>query len=200
MKNYKRRRFLIKKGLQIKLLFGYFFFVISGGVFFVVLMGFFTTESMTISYNNNNIELIQTPVTLFKQSLSNQWYFLITGAIALAIMAVRITHRVAGPLFRFEQALDNMLEGNLGDTIYLRSNDEGKDLAEKLNAFNKQLSTTVYKVKKESRAIDTLTKQAQQIATQLPNKERDKIQSILWSIEEKNKKITKESGQYTPKN
>ena len=199
MKKYKRRRFLIKRGLQIKLLFGYFFFVISGGIFFIVLMGFFTTESMTISYNSNNMELVQTPFTMLKQSLSNQWFFLITGAFALGIVAIRITHRVAGPLFRFEQTLDNMLKGNLGDTIYLRSNDEGKDLAGKLNTFNKDLSTTVDKVIKESRAIDTLTKQAQQIAKQLPNKERDTIQSILWSIEEKNKKISKASGQYTPK-
>ena len=199
MKKYKRKRFLIKRALQVKLLLGYFFFVISGGIFFIILMGFFTTESMTISYNSNNMEMVQTPLTLLKQSLSSQWMFLVAGALALAIMAVRITHRVAGPLFRFEQNLDNMLTGDLGDTIYLRSKDEGKDLAGKLNAFNKGLSINIYTVTKESRAIARLTRQAQKVATQLPAEQRDKIQSILWSIEEKNKKISKASNQYTPK-
>ncbi|MFT5726378.1 MAG: methyl-accepting chemotaxis protein [Desulforhopalus sp.] len=198
MKKYKRKRFLIKRALQVKLLLGYFFFVISGGIFFIILMGFFTTESMTISYNSNNMEMVQTPLTLLKQSLSSQWMFLVAGALALAIMAVRITHRVAGPLFRFEQNLDNMLTGDLGDTIYLRSKDEGKDLAGKLNAFNKGLSINIYTVTKESRAIARLTRQAQKVATQLPTEQRDKIQSILWSIEEKNKKISKASNQYTP--
>lgn len=145
------------------------------------------------------MEMVQTPLTLLKQSLSSQWIFLVAGALVLAIMAVRITHRVAGPLFRFEQTLDNMLMGNLGDTIYLRSKDEGKDLAGKLNAFNNGLSTRIYKVSKESRAVTRLTKQAQQIATQLPDEQRDEIQSILWSIEEKNKNISKASNQYTPK-
>ena len=198
MQKYKRRRFLIKRALQVKLLFGYFFFVISGGIFFIVLMGFFTTEPMTISYNSNNMEMVQTPLTQLKHSLSSQWIFLVAGALALAIMAVRITHRVAGPLFRFEQNLDNMLKGDLGDTIYLRSKDEGKDLAGKLNAFNKELSINIYTVTKESRAIARLTKQAQKVATQLPAEQRDKIQSILWSIEEKNKKISQASNHYTP--
>ena len=199
MKEYKRRQFLIKRALQVKLLLGYFFSVVSGGIFFIVLMGLFTTEPMTISYDVNNMAMLQTPFTLLKHSLSSRWIFLVAGALALAIMAVTITHRVAGPLFRFEQALDNMLTGNLGDTIYLRSKDEGKELAGKLNAFNKGLSTNIYKVTKESRAVTRLTKQAQQIATQLPGEQRDEIQSILWSIEEKNKKISKTSSQYTPK-
>jgi len=199
MKKYKRRRFLIKRALQVKLLLGYFFFVISGGIFFIVLMGFFTTESMTISYNSNNMEMIQTPFALLKQSLSSQWIFLSAGALILAIMAVRITHRVAGPLFRFEQTLDNMLSGDLGDTIYLRSKDEGKDLAGKLNSFNKGLSNNIQKVTKESRAVATLIHQVQQVVTQLPTEQQSEIQSILWSIEEKNKKISKTSNQYTPK-
>jgi len=139
-------------------------------------MGFFTTESMTISYNSNDIEMVQTPLTLLKQSLSNQWMFLITGALVLAIMAVRITHRVAGSLYRFEQTLDNMLIGDLGDTIYLHSKDEGKDLTGKINAFNKGLSINIYTVTKESRAVARLTKQAQKVATQLPNEQRDEIQ------------------------
>lgn len=199
MKKYKRRRFLIKRTLQVKLLLGYFFFVISGGIFFIVLMGFFTTESMTISYNSHNMEMAQTPLTLLKQSFASQWLYLSAGALVLAVMAVRITHRVAGPLYRFEQALDNMLSGDLGDTIYLRSKDEGKDLAGKLNAFNRGLSNDIQKVTKESRAVSSLVHQVQQKVTQLPDEQRNEIQSILWSIEEKNKKISKASNQYTPK-
>lgn len=199
MKKYKRRRFLIKRALQVKLLLGYFFFVISGGIFFIVLMGFFTTESMTISYNSNNMEMVHTPFALLKQSLSSQWILLSVGALILAIMAVLITHRVAGPLFRFEQTLDNMLSGDLDDIIYLRSKDEGKELAGKLNSFNKGLSNNIRKVTKESRAIASLIHQVQQVATQLPEEQQEEIQSILWSIEEKNKKISKMSNQYTPK-
>ena len=197
MEKYKRRRFLIKRALQVKLLLGYFFFIISGGIFFVVLMGFFTTESMTISYNSNNMEMVQTPLTLLKQSLSSQWIFLSVGALVLAIMAVRITHRVAGPLFRFEQALDNMLSGELSDTINLRSKDEGKELAGKLNSFNKELSHNIKQVSKESRAIAALIDQVQELATQLPTEQQGEIQSILWSIEEKITRLSKASGQYT---
>ena len=59
-------------------------------------MGFLTLESMTISYNSNDMEMVQTPLTLLKQSLSSQWMFLVAGALALAIIAVRIPTGLRG--------------------------------------------------------------------------------------------------------
>ncbi len=136
MSEYKRRNFLIKRAFQIRLLLGYFFFVLSGGIFFIILMGFFTHESMTISYNSNDLEMVQTPFALLKQSITTGWPYLLLGSLILLVAAVRVTHRVASPLYRFEQTLDNMLAGDLGHTISLRSKDEGKELAAKLNTFN----------------------------------------------------------------
>ena len=189
MIGHKRRIIFIKRALQARLLLGYFFFVISGGVFFIILMGFFTTKSMTISYSANDLEMVQTPLALLKQSIASEWPYLLLGCLIMVIAAIRVTHRVAGPLYRFEQTLDNMLSGDLGDSISLRSKDEGKELASKINSFNKELSGTLNKVRSESGAIKELLIQARIIAEQFPKEEGLELQSILWSIDEKNKKI-----------
>lgn len=199
MSGHKRRIFFIKRALQARLLLGYFFFVISGGVFFTILMGFLTTERMTISYSANNLEMVQTPLALLRQSIANEWPYLLLGCVIMVIAAIRVTHRVAGPLYRFEQTLDNMLTGDLGDSISLRSKDEGKELATKINSFNTELSTALNKVTGESNAIRELLLQARTKADQLPKEEGLELKSILWSIDEKNKKIAIASKHYTEK-
>ncbi|BHH83916.1 hypothetical protein [Desulforhopalus sp. 52FAK] len=199
MSGYKRRNFFIKKAFQAKLLFGYFFFVISGGLFFIVLMGFFTTDSMTISYSSNDLEMVHTPIALLKQSIVNTWPYLLVGSLFLAVVAIHVTHRVAGPLYRFEQTLDSMLTGNLGDSISLRSKDEGKELAAKINTFNSDLSMSIHRVQFESNAIKTLLEEAHRKASLLPEDKREDLQSILWSIDEKNKKIALVGKRYSAK-
>lgn len=196
----KRRNFFIKKNLQGKLILGYFLFVLSGCLFFILLMGVFTSDTMTISYTGNDLEMGITPVMLLKKTLAGNWIFLFLGSLCLVYSAMRVTHRVAGPLFRLEKALDNMLEGNLADFVVLRKKDEGQKLAEKLNRFNGELSESVRRVSSESQAIKELLAKAQEKTEGLPEEQRDELKSILWSIEEKEKKISRTCLKYIPKN
>ena len=46
-----------------------------------------------------------------------------------------------------------MLEGNLNDTIYLRTKDEGDSLAALINSFNSQLSKKIMDIDKHSQSI-----------------------------------------------
>lgn len=196
MSGHKRRKFLIKRAFQIRLLLGYCFFVLSGGLLFILLMGFFSYESMTISYNSNDLQMVQTPFALLKQSITTDWPYLLTGSLILLVAAVRVTHRVAGPLYRFEQTLDKMLAGDLRHTITLRAKDEGKELATKLNTFNKDLEHSLEKVTSESRAVRELLTQAQSKTTRLNEDDAQELRSILWSIDAKNKKIASIGEKY----
>jgi methyl-accepting chemotaxis protein len=116
---------------------------------------------MTISYSNNDLQMGQTPIMLLKKAIAANWVFLIIGGSVLVLLAMIGTHRIAGPLFRFEKALDNMINGNLSDTIHLRSTDEGKDLARKINDFNKLLSAKINDINKCSTAVNDLLNQLQ---------------------------------------
>lgn len=199
MKRYKRKNIFIKKDFQGKLILGYFLFVTGGCLFFFVLLGLFSADSLTISYQNYDLQLEQTPAMLFQQAITSQWLFIVIGTIFLIIAAMLVTHRIAGPIFRFEKTLDSMLNRNLNDTIYLRPKDEAKDLAIKINRFNTDLSQNLKNISSHSKALEELLNQALQSSDSLPGKQQESLNSLLWNIQKKNEKISTICSSYTPK-
>ncbi|MFH2124837.1 MAG: methyl-accepting chemotaxis protein [Pseudomonadota bacterium] len=156
---YKRRNFFVKKNFQGKLILGYFLFMMGGGLLFIAILAAFSGDSLTIAYQNHDLQLGQTPLILLRKVLMAHWIFVVPGGVLLVIATMFITHRMAGPQFRFEKALDNMIAGRLDDTIYLRNKDEGKELAAKLNCFNMELSQKIETIDKNARKVDDLLQQ-----------------------------------------
>ena len=183
----KKRNFFIKKDLQGKMILAIFVSVLASCLIFILLFGLFSADTMTISYTNNTLQMGQTPVMLLKNAIAANWIFIVIGGTLLVILAMIGTHRIAGPLFRFEKALDNMERGDLGDTIYLRKTDEGQDLAQKINTFNKILSAKIGDIARHSTAVNDLLCQLHANETaKLPPEE---IESICRAIENNNDKI-----------
>ncbi len=187
-KGYKRRNFFIKKDFQGKMILGCFLFVTGGCLLFIVLLGFFSANSMTILYSNHDLQLGQTPVMLIKQVLEANWVLIVVGGIFLVVASMLLTHRIAGPLFRFEQALDRMADGRLDETIHLRKKDEGKELAEKFNTFNGRLSKSLRMLTNHSVALQSLIEQAATME-ELSAEQKERLASLCWSMQEHNRKI-----------
>jgi signal transduction histidine kinase len=150
---------------------------------------------MTISYSNNSLQMGQTPMMLFKKAIAANWIFLVIGGTLLVILAMIATHRIAGPLFRFEKALDTMGRGDLSDTIHLRNTDEGKELARKINNFNKVLSEKIDAISKHSIVINDLLNQLRAGGTE--NIHPDEIKLICQAIEKNNNNILEISEFFT---
>jgi methyl-accepting chemotaxis protein len=158
---YKRktRNFFIKKDFQGRMILAVFLTVIISCLFFITIFALFSADTMTISYQNSELKMGQTPAMLFKNAIAANWLFLIICATLLVFASIIGTHRIAGPMFRFEKTLESMISRNLNDSIHLRDKDEGKELAAKINDFNKTLSKDLHLMKKHSRAINDLISQ-----------------------------------------
>ena len=177
------------------MILGFFLFVIGSIILFTVILGMFSADSMTMSYKNNNLQLGQTPVMLLKNVLAANWVFIIFGGSLLVLAALFISHRIAGPQFRFEKALKNMTDGNLNDTIHLRTNDEGSALATEINSFNSQLSKKIMDIDKHSQSIDELIEQMDQ--TDAPSVSKDSLVESYNSIRKHNDAIRKVTTSFT---
>lgn len=128
----RRRRYLVKKGLQFRYL-GLILaaiilpvLLISGCLYYLIftLMAEQLAIPESIAYNLmpvfhkiNAILAVGIPV-------------IIAG---LLILGIRISHKIAGPIYRMEKDLDEIAKGNLSLRIRLRRGDEFVDLAEKIN-------------------------------------------------------------------
>lgn len=188
-KGYTRRKrnFLIKRDFQGKLILSTFLFVSGGCFLFIVLLSYFSADTLTISYSKNGLEFGQTPIMLLKQILTANWILIVIGGTFLVIASMMLSHRIAGPLFRFEKALDNMNAGLLDDTIRLRGKDEGKELATKINHFNLQLSQNLRIIDRSSEALEALIEQTSTL--NLSKKEQEQLASLCWSMQEQNRKV-----------
>jgi len=66
----------------------------------------------------------------------------------VAFIAILLSHRVAGPLFRIERFLKSVAKGNLGMKLRLRREDELQDLAEAINEMTNDLSNRLQVMRK----------------------------------------------------
>ena len=171
---------------------GFFLFVIGSIILFTVILGMFSTDSIVISYKNNTLELGQTPVMLLENVLAANLVFIIFGGSLIVFAALLVSHHIAGPQFRFEKALKNMLAGHLNDTIHLRTRDEGGALAIHINSFNKQLSQKIREIHKHAQSIDELIEQ-----TDAPSMDKDSLLESYNSIRKHNNAIRKVTTSFT---
>lgn len=134
---------------------------------------------------------------LFSKGLLTSGILIVVGFTLILVASLFLSHRFTGPLYRFETTLDNMLKGRLDIVIHLREKDQGKELAEKLNTFNDQLSRSFRTISYSSRAIESLIEQAG--ALDLPEEEKEHLAGLCWTLREHNRKITNNSSMYTPR-
>lgn len=184
---YKRKKYFIKKNFQGKLILGYFLFMVVGCLIFVLALSYLAADSMTVVYSNNNLQIGQTPLMLFKQLIAAHWLVIVIGAALVVVIATRITHRVAGPMFNLERSLDYMIDGKLNNVIYLRKKDAGKELAAKINQFNAELSAQVRLVQKRSTNIQELLSNYAVLNPE--SRSEEDLESIHASIEKQNQVI-----------
>jgi len=152
-RTWRRRNYFIKKDLQGKYMFSFFVFVIAGSIIFTLIFSLLSSDTLTIVYEDYNLKIGKTPIMLLKEILSAHWIFIVVGGLAVVILSMFLTHRFAGPIFRFEKSIDEITNGNLNFQIKLREKDEGKELANKINKMILMFSDNFKEMEKISEEI-----------------------------------------------
>lgn len=199
---YKRRNYFINKEFQGRSIFNYFILLALGSILFVGIFSFFSSNTLSIVYENYHLQLGTTPGILFKKILSSQWVFIVIGGMAITFITLRLSHRVAGPFFRFEKAFDEMISHDISNKIILRQKDEGKALAEKINRFNNALSEQLIRIDDQNLEIGSSLAKIETILLQrkddaLPDKDFGKILRLIEIIKANRKSIEAEVKKYT---
>lgn len=196
---YKRkfRNYFLKKNFQGRI--GLAMFIGSIGVcsLFFALLALFSRDTLTFSYTDSVVAVGQTPWMILKNALAANWVFLLIGGTLIVVAAIISSHRVAGPLFRFEKALAEMADGDLSSDIHLREKDEGQELAASINTFNSVLSAKIKKIDRSTRAISDLIARCE--ALHHGNERLENTDEILKAIKSHNIKIKQQVDFFTRK-
>lgn len=77
----------------------------------------------------------ETMMFIGQQIFSRAIIFLCLAILAIIVLAIIISHRVAGPIFAMERTVTRILKDGQIDFVHIRKNDEFQSFAQKLNGL-----------------------------------------------------------------
>lgn len=132
---HKRRKKLVKPRFQMKV-------AVSGlgiSIVAVLLMMIMVNEAVMEFASKGWVDAV---------ALQEEWMSILLSKLLIALallvpltlaMGVLMTHKIAGPLYRFEMFLNAVMDGEHPEPCRLRQNDELKDFCELLNEVTEPL-------------------------------------------------------------
>jgi methyl-accepting chemotaxis protein len=130
MAKYKRRQYFIDKQLQTKYIVLTILLLVIYTFLFVVILIFPYIVPLTLEAPlEEQAEAARMLLTLHKSI----WPALGLVMLIMSSASIFITHKIAGPVYRFRKVLAEVSDGNLDISIKLRDKDDLKDLADDFN-------------------------------------------------------------------
>jgi len=150
---FKRRNYFINKKFQTDFAVKFLIVII---VAVIAVLGLFLYDmkgTITVGYRGSMVDLDHSAKFFFPWLLiSTVGIIIIMGMVAFLLM-IFISHRIAGPFFRFEKALSEIEDGNLTLQFNLRKHDQFKNLANRINALVKDMDGKVGHIKSQADEI-----------------------------------------------
>ena len=186
MKN-RRKNYVIERNFQTRFILRFILVIVGATLLSTgALLGVFYFKFQFGGAELNNLIIMITPEGTSDVSSLFKIVLIPILAANLLILCIIVpyslvySHKVAGPVYRFEKSLDLILEGRLDFMIKLRKKDEFKNIAEKMNSLIDYMRRNIEEVRSSHRMIrDRITK----IATMV-NAEKVDINVLKNEVEE----------------
>lgn len=130
---FKRKTYFIKKSFQFRFILKFCLVILAGVIVSTGILFFFSSGTLTSSFQDSRLVIKNTSLAILPVVLYTNLITL--GLITIASIAVTllVSHKLAGPMFRFEKDLEEIAKGNLSKRIRLREKDQMMDFAESMN-------------------------------------------------------------------
>ncbi|MEE8448820.1 MAG: hypothetical protein V3S39_04235 [Thermodesulfobacteriota bacterium] len=134
--DYKRRKKFIKKDIQLRLITIIIAYLI---IFSVILSLIFLGPSLVSLLTDVAPSERQAAVKAFLTVHGKFWPAAIFVLYFVVVIALSISHKIAGPIYRFEKAVKAMEERDLSQEIQLRKGDYFFTMRERINKMTRTL-------------------------------------------------------------
>ena len=136
-RTFRRRKKVINPKFQLQLA--------GAAVIFLLLYSFVLGAAifypLAAEYASSSDSLYKTQLAFTALKVHESlWPALITISALAFIGTVLFSHRIAGPIYRFEKTVETLATGNFNIRIKLRKRDEFHDFADKINALAEYLN------------------------------------------------------------
>ncbi|MBZ0167187.1 MAG: methyl-accepting chemotaxis protein [Candidatus Omnitrophica bacterium] len=172
----KRRNYFIKPRFQINFISKFVALILLEFVLIMTWVMTLSSNTMTTGYHNSILTVEKT------WAFYSVPFLLMSGIIVLAIAIVGMTafillsHRIAGPLYRFERDLERVGAGDLTTRINLRRTDQLDEVQLSLNKLIDTYDQRLSQIKKRVSGIQWLLQDKED--PELYSKLREHVQRL----------------------
>ncbi|BHH84235.1 HAMP domain-containing protein [Desulforhopalus sp. 52FAK] len=176
--SFKRRQYFINKKFQTGFILKFIGVLIFGALLSVGVTMLTTQATLTSSFEGSKLVIEKTSLAILPSVVfTNIITTLIVGLIVI-VVTLFISHKIAGPMFRFEKDLEEISQGNLQKHIQTRQGDQFGSVAENLNNMVGNLNEKLSQLQGE---LNQLSEAA--AAQDLPQDFRDELDTCRRNID-----------------
>lgn len=151
---YRRKTLFIKKRFQTVFITLFILIILILSITNCLILKLFFPDSTAIIFHNAHLKVMLAmdylfPIFVFSLVVSS---LLASGFIVL--LALFFSHRIGGPLYRFEMVLKKLNEGDLTQKVFLRKKDQLQEIAENFNSTLLSLRNKIQSVDEEIKNLE----------------------------------------------
>ncbi len=154
--HYKRKQYYINKSFQTRFIIYFLLILILGGAISIGLTLFNTQETLTSSFVDSKLMIQSTSLAIMPSIIYTTLITTALVGIISIIVILLVSHKIAGPMYRFEKDIDRVSKGDLKSRITTRQGDQFQGLATSLNTMIDSLNTKLTAIKDD---VETLAPQ-----------------------------------------
>ena len=136
---FRRRHYFINKDFQLRFILKFCLLILCGVLISTGLLFLFSQDTLTSTYEQSRLVIKNTSLAILPATVYTNLITL--GLICFAAIAVTlfVSHKLSGPMFRFEEDLRVIGDGDLTKVIRIRKKDQFRPIADSLNRMTGNL-------------------------------------------------------------
>ena len=149
----KRRQYFIQKDFQSKFILKFCMILLIGIIISIGLLFLFSKNSLTSSFDQSRLVIQNTADAILPGVFLSHLIALVIIILLTIVITLLISHKLAGPLFRFQKELNEIGNGDLSKVVKVRKKDQIKAMADSLNQMRANLQKKILDIKGEVEQI-----------------------------------------------
>lgn len=149
----KRRQYFIQKEFQFKFILKFCLVLFVGIIVSTGLLFLLSKDTLTSSFDQSRLVIKKTAFAILPSVFLSNLITLALITLAAIVVTLLVSHKLAGPLFRFQKELNQIAAGNLTQAIKLREKDQITAMAQSLDQMRVSLQEKVVAIKEDVEKI-----------------------------------------------
>jgi methyl-accepting chemotaxis protein len=135
----RRRTYFIEKKFQTNFIIKFCSLVIVGGLLTIGIIYFLAKQSTSVSIVDSRVIVRSTADFLLPVLFQTVAVVVVLIGLAAVGVTLLVSHKIAGPLYRFQKVMQTLTEGDFSKDFRIRKLDQLQNLADE---FNNMISKT----------------------------------------------------------